>query len=86
MSTTNSRHDYRRRIHRLVPDGLAVFAAIAAGGIWSTPTDLADLAIEVQKGLAGATALTLSKKTTKEMLHLGLGGWNLGFQIGGSAG
>jgi CubicO group peptidase (beta-lactamase class C family) len=67
-----------------VSGGLPVFVAFAAGGLWTTPTDLAGLAVEIQKELAGKSNRILTKKTVEDMLRPGLGSWGLGFQIGGT--
>lgn len=67
-----------------VPGGYPIFAAVAAGGLWTTPSDLARLAIEIQRELAGKSHRILSKATAEEMLQPGLGKWGLGFQVGGS--
>jgi len=57
----------------------------APAGLWTTPSDLARYAIEVQKSLGGHSKRVLSQKTTREMLRPGMNNWGLGLSIGGTA-
>jgi CubicO group peptidase (beta-lactamase class C family) len=52
-----------------VPGKWHVTPEMAAGGLWSTPTDLAKLAIEIALSERGKSDRLLSAKMTDQMLH-----------------
>jgi len=63
-----------------VPGGPHVYPEMAPAGLWTTPSDLARYAIEVQKALAGKSAV-LSAAMARQMLTPN--GQGLGPQTGG---
>ena len=67
-----------------VPGGAHTYPEMAAAGLWTTASDLARYAIEVQRSLQGEANHVLSKETTRQMLTPGMGSWGLGVQIDGA--
>lgn len=59
------------------------YPEMAAAGLWTTPTDLAKLAVEVQKSYLGKSNKVLSQKMTGEMLTPQIGDYGLGFRLTG---
>jgi CubicO group peptidase (beta-lactamase class C family) len=73
-----------------VPGGPHVYPEMAPAGLWTTPSDLARYAIEVQKSLSGAgkpgaSNRVLSAAMVRQMLTPGLNHQGLGPGLGGSA-
>ncbi len=67
-----------------VEGGFHTYPEMAAAGLWTTPTDLARIVIELQRSLQSDANHVLSAKMTKQMLIRGKGNWGLGLAIGGS--
>jgi CubicO group peptidase (beta-lactamase class C family) len=68
-----------------VSGGAHTYPEMAAAGLWTTPTDLAQFAIEVEQSLEGKANHVLSVEMSRQMLHPGLGQWGLGLRIGGKS-
>lgn len=56
---------------------------MAAAGLWTTPSDLARFAIEIQKSKSGRSNIVLSVEMVNEMLKPQIGGWGLGLDLRG---
>ncbi len=67
-----------------VEGGAHTYPEMAAAGLWTTPTDIATYAIEVDRSLDGKANHVLSPEMTRQMVTPGMGQWGLGLQIGGS--
>ncbi len=52
----------------LVPGKIHIYPEMAAAGLWTTPSDLARFALEVQLSLAGRSNKVLSKELTQKMV------------------
>lgn len=74
-----------RRDGEPVPGGAHTYPEMAAAGLWTTPSDLARLLIRVQDDLAGKPGGLLNPAMTRAALTpSNVGGWGLGFSLGGS--
>jgi CubicO group peptidase (beta-lactamase class C family) len=62
-----------------VEGGWHVYPEKAAAGLWTTPTDLARLAVEVRRSLRGESNAVLSRAMTRSMLDPVRNGYGLGF-------
>ncbi|UCF20251.1 MAG: serine hydrolase [Gemmatimonadota bacterium] len=60
-----------------------VYPEMAAAGLWTTPSDLARFAIEVQKEYAGTSETVLSADMARQMLTPDGNSWGLGPPISG---
>ena len=68
-----------------VEGGAHTYPEMAAAGLWTTSTDIARYAIEVENSLQRKSNKVLSAEMTRQMLTAGMGNWGLGLQIGGAA-
>jgi CubicO group peptidase (beta-lactamase class C family) len=62
---------------------------LAAGGLWTTPTDLAKFLLEIQREYAGTSHKVLHQRTIQTVIEPGTDQakasyWGLGFEVGGS--
>lgn len=57
-----------RQNGKVVEGKIHIYPEMAAAGLWTTPTDLAKFAIEVQLSLAGKSNKVLSKEMTAKMV------------------
>jgi CubicO group peptidase (beta-lactamase class C family) len=67
-----------------VPGGPHTYPEMAPAGLWTTPSDLARYALEVQRSLAGKSDRVLSAATARQMLTPGMNHWGLGPGTGGA--
>jgi CubicO group peptidase (beta-lactamase class C family) len=64
-----------------LPGGFNTYPEMAAAGMWSTPSDLARMAMEVQAEFRGLSGKILSHELAREMLTIQKGNWGLGFAL-----
>jgi CubicO group peptidase (beta-lactamase class C family) len=58
-----------------------IYPEMAAAGLWTTPSDLARLAIAIQQSLAGQSNPVISREMTREMLTMQNGKTGLGWEL-----
>ena len=66
---------------KTIPGGWQVFPELAAAGLWSTPSDLARMAIDVATSVSGTSNHVLSAAMTRKMLTQHREEMGLGFVI-----
>ena len=64
-----------------VKGGWHTYPEMAPAGLWTTPSDLARAAIEVQNEYAGKSSKILSQDMARQMLTPQMGTWGLGFGL-----
>ncbi|MGP0082602.1 MAG: serine hydrolase [Steroidobacteraceae bacterium] len=67
-----------------IKGGPHVYPEMAPAGLWTTPSDLARFAMEIQRSWQGKANPALSTSMTRQMLAAGINNWGLGLHIGGS--
>lgn len=65
------------------PGGWRILNEAAAGGLWSTPSDLARFVVELQHAASGRSDLILDETLTARMLAPPQGRWGLGIAVQG---
>lgn len=60
------------------------YPEMAAAGLWTTPTELAKFALEVQQAYAGKSRKVLSQAMTRQFLTKQAGEYGLGIGLGGT--
>lgn len=63
---------------RSLAGGWHVYPQSAAAALWTTPTDLAKVVVDIQQAYAGKPGKVLSSAMTSRMLSRGLGEYGLG--------
>lgn len=61
-----------------------ILPEMAAAGMWTTPSDLARLVIELERTQSGQSNTFLSAATVHQMFTAQAGDWGLGFQVEGA--
>ncbi len=64
-----------------VQGGWHTYPEMAPAGLWTTPSDLARMAMEVQSEYAGKSSKILSQDMARQMLTKQFGTWGLGFGL-----
>ncbi|WP_165929431.1 beta-lactamase family protein [Flavobacterium rhamnosiphilum] len=70
---------------KLLKTGLPITPQVGASGMWSTPTDLAKLSIEIQNALRNKNNKVISHSVAKKVTEVtalknAVGGWSYGWQ------
>lgn len=69
-----------------MPGGWRNNPELAAGGLWSTPTDLARLAIAIARDVRGDGPRLVQPSSARELMNRGPGNWGLGLDLGPAGG
>ncbi len=70
---------------KVIRTGLPITPQVSASGMWSTPTDLAKLSIEIQNALRNKNNKVISHRIAKKITEVtalknAVGGWSYGWQ------
>lgn len=70
---------------KVIKTGLPITPQVGASGLWSTPTDLAKLSIEIQNALRNKNNRVISHQVAKKVTEVttlknAVGGWSYGWQ------
>lgn len=69
---------------QIIADGIQISPQLAPSGLWSNPTDMAVLMIEIQKALNGKGSRIISYEVAKRVTDIAtlkvMGGWSLGWE------
>jgi CubicO group peptidase (beta-lactamase class C family) len=67
---------------KLMPNSPLIFPTAAAGGLWTTPSDLAKFVIAIQKALAGKSQGEITPQLVKQVMEPGTNhNMGLGFEV-----
>ncbi|UCG87367.1 MAG: beta-lactamase family protein [Gemmatimonadota bacterium] len=69
--------------NEVVPGRWRVYPELAALGMWTTPSDLARLAVELQRSHSGKSNAVIRQASVEEMLSQQFENRGLGFEVGG---
>lgn len=68
----------------IIQTGIPITPQVSASGLWSTPTDMAILLIDIQKALNGKESKVISEKVAKRITDIVtlkiMRGWSLGWE------
>lgn len=72
--------------NKVIKTGLPITPQVAPSGLWSTPTDLAIIAIEIQNALRNKNNKVISTSVAKKITEVtalknAVGGWSYGLQM-----
>ncbi len=68
---------------RPMPGSWGIHPELAAAGLWTTPSDLARVALEVQRGMTNGQQKVLTRELTIQMLTVFKGNQGIGFGVNG---
>jgi CubicO group peptidase (beta-lactamase class C family) len=69
---------------KVIAGGYHVYPELGPAGLWTTPTDLAQVLLDLQASASGRPSRLLSPRMTAQMLAPVKGGWGLGPALYGS--